>query len=286
MIGVMAVLGAVLGSFACCQAWRMRYREVGSAKGKRRPAKVGKTELGARSVCLSCGAQLKWYDNIPVVSWLMLRGRCRTCGAKIGVAEIMSEVLGAVGYGLVGWWFSRWVGAGELSLGGEWWQWAELLVLMVAGVGMMILAVYDAKWGRMPVRVLTFLNACAIIMVILRWQAGLLVASDGGGRGNVWSLMGAVGILAGVYYLLYVGSRERWVGSGDWLLGLAMALMLGDWRLALVEMLVANVLTLGVAVWQRTRGEKAKAVALGPGMIVGFVMVWVAQEWILGWFSL
>jgi leader peptidase (prepilin peptidase)/N-methyltransferase len=36
-----------------------------------------------RSACMSCGSELAWYDNVPVVSWLLLRGRCRSCGARI-----------------------------------------------------------------------------------------------------------------------------------------------------------------------------------------------------------
>jgi leader peptidase (prepilin peptidase)/N-methyltransferase len=36
-----------------------------------------------RSACMSCGSELAWYDNVPVVSWLVLRGRCRSCGARI-----------------------------------------------------------------------------------------------------------------------------------------------------------------------------------------------------------
>ena len=35
------------------------------------------------SACMSCGNELAWYDNIPLVSWLVLRGRCRTCGVRI-----------------------------------------------------------------------------------------------------------------------------------------------------------------------------------------------------------
>jgi leader peptidase (prepilin peptidase)/N-methyltransferase len=38
-----------------------------------------------RSACMSCGSELAWYDNVPVVSWLVLRGRCRSCGARISL---------------------------------------------------------------------------------------------------------------------------------------------------------------------------------------------------------
>ena len=68
-------MGAGLGSFACCQAWRIR-----------------KHDKSARSHCMNCDYQLKWYDNIPILSWLMLGGKCRKCRKSIGVAEIAAEV--------------------------------------------------------------------------------------------------------------------------------------------------------------------------------------------------
>jgi leader peptidase (prepilin peptidase)/N-methyltransferase len=49
-----------------------------------------------RSACLSCGRELAWYDNVPVVSYLVLRGRCRGCGASIGVRYLAVELVTAV----------------------------------------------------------------------------------------------------------------------------------------------------------------------------------------------
>jgi leader peptidase (prepilin peptidase)/N-methyltransferase len=47
------------------------------------------------SACMSCGRELAWYENIPVFSWLVLRGRCRSCGARIGVVYPAVELLTA-----------------------------------------------------------------------------------------------------------------------------------------------------------------------------------------------
>ena len=80
ILAMMFILGAVFGSFACCQAWRWHYK-VHSKK-----------DLGQWSVCLHCHKRIKWYDNIPIISWLVLRGKCRNCGKKIGVGDFLSEV--------------------------------------------------------------------------------------------------------------------------------------------------------------------------------------------------
>lgn len=60
---------------------------------------------GERSACASCGTVLGWRELVPLVSWCMLQGRCRSCGAKIGVRYLAVEVIGALIGGLLAW---RW----------------------------------------------------------------------------------------------------------------------------------------------------------------------------------
>lgn len=76
----LTILGAALGSFACCMVRRMRRWEL------------GKGNLPRRSVCEHCGYRLRWFDNIPIVSYVRLRGRCRKCGKAIGGMELWAEV--------------------------------------------------------------------------------------------------------------------------------------------------------------------------------------------------
>jgi leader peptidase (prepilin peptidase) / N-methyltransferase len=64
-----AVPGLALGSFLNVVAARVPER---------------RSIVRPRSACTSCKTEIAWYDNIPVVSWLLLRGRCRTCGTRIG----------------------------------------------------------------------------------------------------------------------------------------------------------------------------------------------------------
>ena len=218
-----AIMGAAFGSFACCQAWRIRLKEE------------GKKDPGKRSVCIKCGHKLGWYENIPILSWLFLRGKCRQCGAKIGYAEILAEVLGLLSFGLIAWKFVGMVPAevtetvefiGALEL-------ARMVAVMAAMVGLLILVVYDGKWGEMPVGIMIY----AIVMGVVYATISLI-----NGEFEILSLVGSVGLLAGVYYLLYFFSKEKLVGGGDWLLCLAIGLLLGKWQLALIELFLANFL--------------------------------------------
>ena len=66
----MALVGAALGSFlnVCLYRWP-----------------EGESVVRPRSRCPSCGTPIPWYDNVPVLSWIVLRGRCRTCGTSISI---------------------------------------------------------------------------------------------------------------------------------------------------------------------------------------------------------
>src|SRR6187200_3100525 len=59
------------------------------------------------SACMNCGHELAWYENIPVLSWLALRGKCKGCGHKIGVVypavELLTALLIAASFLAFGW---------------------------------------------------------------------------------------------------------------------------------------------------------------------------------------
>ena len=259
-------VGAALGSFACCQAWRIRYRAE------------GKKELGERSVCLRCGKKLRWYENIPIVSWVVQRGKCRKCGEKIGGAEIISEVLGAVFGGLIGIkYLDKFIRVvfkdGMNILGGSsggttsemWLVLAEILLIVVIFTTMGIIAIYDAKWGEMPTKLLW---ATVILGVIF---AGIRVWR---GEVSVLELGGAIGILAGIYYILYKVSEEKWVGGGDWILCLAIGLILGEPFLALLELSLANILGLIIMVpIRRGKDRKRREIPMGPFLVIAAILI-------------
>ena len=237
---LMFMFGAVIGSFLACQAWRVRYKFE------------NKKSLGKRSVCLSCGKQLKWYDNIPVISWLMLGGRCRYCGKKIGAMEILAEV----GTGLAFLGLSRLATFSDLFLSTDA-AIAFVLYLLIFS-SLIFLAIYDGKWGELP-------NFALIISGVLAVVTAVVFR----GFEDIWNTVGAVAILGLLYYILYIVSNGKWVGDGDWILGTIIGLILGDAWLALITLFIAN-LSGTLVMWPIVKNSKDKRIHFGPFLVFGF----------------
>ena len=261
---LMFMLGAVLGSFACCQAWRWRWRVL------------GKKDLGQWSVCMHCKKRLKWYDNIPIVSWLVLRGRCRNCHEKIGVADFLSEVSMAVAFLMLSWAYllpvlENW---GILSLHPDYLatRLAIFVLILVLLVVLTVLAVYDAKWGELPTVLLILAVVFGGMVALLKVHEAMILGED------VVEMLVEIGvgvlILAGTCFVIYKASRERLMGSGDWLLALALALALANWWLALWTIFLANLLGDVIALPGAMRTGK-RVVHFGPFLVGAFVIVLV-----------
>ena len=251
-----------MGSFLCCQARRLKLKS--DHKGK-----ADKKKLGARSVCLSCGRQLKWYDNIPIVSWMLLRGKCRKCGKKIGLAEILSEVGMATAFLLMG------IGASFYGLTIHTvplfpWEWVIFVLTLVFTIGLGFLAIYDGLYGQLPVFVMVICGVLAVGMVVLRECAGFY--GDSQLLGDMLDLLWSVLILGGLYLVLYLVSKGKWVGDGDWILGSIIALALGKPWLALVTLFVANLLAC-IVMAPIVRKRKNTKIYFGPFMVAAFVIV-------------
>lgn len=254
---IMFVMGAVMGSFACCQVWRLKFREHGE-------------KLGGRSVCLECEKKLRWYELIPVVSWVMQKGRCRKCKKFIGWQEILCEVgMGALFVFSYFFWPERMGGASETA-----WNWVGFLGFLAMLVGLCMLFVYDYRWGKLPTVVLIYCVVCAVVTVAAALIGGFLVTSW-------WSFAGGLVILPGIYYVLYKMSKEQWVGAGDWILALALSIVLADVVLALLCLLVANVAGCLVALpvmMKSKKSAKGLRLAMGPLLIIGFLVVFFAAD--------
>lgn len=265
ILAMMFILGAVFGSFACCQAWRWHYRVT---KQK---------DLGQWSVCLHCKKRIKWYDNIPIISWLVLGGKCRFCHKKIGVADIVSEIGLAIAFLMMSWAYllpilNNWQ---ILALKPEFLaiQLGVFVVTLIMLVVLTVLAVYDAKWGELPVVLLILAIIIGMIVWVLKMYELTLV--DGGDLWQgVWNTLGSIVILSGTCFLIYKASKEKLMGAGDWMLALALALALANWWLALWTIFLANLLGDVIALPGAIK-KGNNVVHFGPFLVSAFVIVLV-----------
>lgn len=262
---MMFILGAVFGSFACCQAWRWRYKAQ------------GKKDLGQWSVCLHCKKRIKWYDNIPIISWLILRGKCRNCKAKIGVGDFLAEISMAIAFFMLSW-------AYLIPMMDNWnvlmqnppflaAQMGVFVLILIMLIVLMVLAVYDAHWGELPTVLLILAIIFGLMIFVLKMC--LVAMSDTGDltRGLLNGLLSVV-ILAAPCFLIYKISKEKLMGGGDWVLALALGLALADWWLALWAIFLANLLGDLIALPGAIR-KGNHVVHFGPFLVAAFVIVMV-----------
>lgn len=241
---LMFVLGAIFGSFFCCQVRRSE------EKTKSR-----------RSICLHCKKKLKWYDNIPIISWLILRGKCRNCRKKIGLAEIISEVASALALISLGSTIKV-----ETATAGEW---LTFILITIFTLSLLFLAIYDGITGELPVIALIISIILAALTLIPKFQTGFSAMP-----------FASAGLFGGIYLVLYLVSKGKWVGDGDWILASAIGLALGHPWLVMVALFVAN-LSACLIMYPIVKKKKNHQIYFGPFLVLSFVVVYIFRDIIL-----
>lgn len=247
------ILGACFGSFLCCQARRLHQ------KGK----------LGPHSVCLHCKTRLKWYDNIPIISWLILRGKCRKCHRKIGLAEFIAELGTAFAFLVLG------TTVNIESIGT--FPWAMFVAVLMLTTVLIFLAIYDGLYGELPT--LFLIVAIVLGFVVLIFKISILLFATPFSPDLVWRPFVSIAILGGLYLILYLVSKGKWVGDGDWLLGTAIALALFDPWLALVALFIANCLACIIMAPTAIKRKQSK-IYFGPFLVIAFVIVYSLSDFL------
>ena len=266
----LVLIGVCFGSFAGAMVWRLRAAQL--VYDKKHKEQVDTKELNKlrplterslvkdRSVCLHCGYELKWYDLIPIASWLSLKGKCRQCRKAIGIFELAIEV-GVALFFVVSYIF--WPFALDSVL-----AYVGLGTWLAAGVTMAMLAVYDAKWYLLPDRltiILAILGALMVTLMAIQSSDPLMTVANAAG---------AVLVMSGLYYVIHRASKGKWVGFGDVKLGVGLGLLLADWQLALVALFIANLIGTLIVVPLMISGKVSRSthVPFGPLLIAGTVI--------------
>lgn len=273
------IIGFCMGSFAGASVWRLRANQLmqdkinGESVNKNEYDQIkkltGKSLSKDRSVCVNCPYALKWYDMIPVISWILLRGKCRKCHKPIGYMEPLIELGVAVFFVLS---YIFWPYSLNNGL-----QIAQFILWLIAGVGLAILFVYDTKWSLLPDKINFAVIGIGIISSIL------VIIGSINKLDSTTSILGSVMILSGFYWVLHRISGGKWIGFGDIKLGLGLALLLSDWKLAFITLFAANLVGCLIVIPAMIAGKlkRTSHVPFGPLLIIGAVIAMLAGNYLI-----
>jgi leader peptidase (prepilin peptidase) / N-methyltransferase len=237
--------GLIFGSFATAVAHRIPR---------------GESVVTGRSRCPGCGEQIAAYDNVPVLSWLLLRGRCRNCGDSISPRYPLTELAMGVLFTLTAVVLGT-DDAGELALG----------LVFVAVLVMVTLT--DLEQRLIP-------NTILIVGTVI--GLGIIVATDPSSLPE----RGIAAVAAGGFLLLAALLYPRGMGMGDVKLAAMMGLFLG--REVAPAMLVALFVgaLFGLAVMLRKGAAEGRktAVPFGPFLALGGIVGLLAGDEMLDWY--
>ena len=188
---VIFLFGLIIGSFINCIVYRLH---------------IKKSFLSGRSFCPSCKKKINWYDNIPVLSYFVLKARCRWCHKPISAYYPLVELITAILFLII------YLAAPEPYLLIRNWVFAFLLI---------IIFIYDLKYYLI-------LDKISIPAVIVALIFNLFLI-------NFLNLLLAAFVLSAFFLLQFLLSRGRWIGGGDIRLGFLIGIMLG-WPQALLAL--------------------------------------------------
>lgn len=224
----------------------------------------GRSVVRPRSACPRCHEVITPRDNIPVLSWLLLRGRCRHCSLPISPVYPLIELANAVLWGALAWW--------TLASGGV--VAAMLPWLLILASACLALVAIDFEHHRLPDAIVWPLYPAMVVGLAL---AGLLSGQ--------WPIASAL-IGAGAWLLLIGGlwlfSGGRGMGFGDVKLAPVLGATVGwlGWQASVVGLLSAFVLggVVGIILMAIGRARRGSRIPFGPYLVAGAAIGLVAGQ--------
>ncbi|MGH2474165.1 MAG: prepilin peptidase [Candidatus Limnocylindrales bacterium] len=245
VVAACAVMGMVIGSFLTVVVDRVPR---------------GASIVAPPSTCGSCGMQLGPLDLVPVLSWVVLRGKCRRCKAPIGIEPIVVELATATIFVLFG-----------LRFGAA----AVLPAFCILGAALVALTWIDLREQRLP-REITYV---AIGLGGIALAIAALVDDE---PRRIWTMLFGAGLALAIMGAIYLGSRGG-LGEGDVRLAPLLGLFLGWLNPGIVPvgLFYGFVLgaVVGVAMMAAGKAGRRTALPFGPFLAAGTVVAAFAGQW-------
>jgi prepilin signal peptidase PulO-like enzyme (type II secretory pathway) len=265
------IFGLLFGSFSNAVVWRLHEQGAGYEPDER-PKKTVKSDVSishGRSMCPHCEHQLSAFDLIPVLSWLMLAGKCRYCHKPISGQYPFVELLMAALFALSAFVLPHDSPADII----------QLVVWLGFVVTLVILAVYDARWQLLPDRIVWPTVAAALTMIVVYRLTGWY------GPSYVESHYLAATVIGGLFFALHYFSNGKWMGGGDVGLVTLMGLLLGGPKLLVALLIAFNaaaIIGLGLILlgWKK----RQDMLAFGPFLIAATIIAQLYGDNLIRWY--
>jgi leader peptidase (prepilin peptidase) / N-methyltransferase len=241
-----AAYGAVVGSFLNVCIYRLPLR---------------KSIVRPRSACARCGRPLAWFENIPIASYIVLRGRCRTCGDRISLRYPTIEAITAAMFAL-GWWY---YGPGVL-----------LASRLVLGCALVVLFEIDREHHILP---------HAITLPGIAAGFAFSFFTDPGWVSSLAGIVIGGGTLLAIAYGYYFLRHEEGLGMGDFKMLAMIGAFLG-WPLTLLTLMMASVSgsIVGVFLLLTRRGGMKSALPFGTFLALGAAIAATIGPGLVRWY--
>ena len=244
------VLGLLIGSFLNVVIYRLPIMldaqwkaECAELAGKESPVAEKFNLMVPRSRCQKCGHQIRWYENIPIVSYLFLRGKCSVCGVPISLRYPLVEIATGALFFYCGW---KW-GATPTAL-----VWSGFAASVLA------LALIDWDTTLLPDDITLPLLWSGLIVAALQWTTVSLSAA-------IWGAVAGYMSLWLIYWAFKLITGKEGMGFGDFKLFAALGAWFG-WQALVPIILMASVIgaVVGIAMKFSSGLREGGYVPFGP----------------------
>lgn len=248
MFAIFFILGLIVGSFLNVVIVRLNLAE---------------TILG-RSECPHCKAKIRWYDNIPLFSFAILKTRCRDCKEKISWQYPLVEFATGVLFALTGSYFF------VASDPATWLAAAYLLAIFAL---LLVVFAYDFRYMEIPMIIIWLGIGITIIFYLFSDWVNFNPSM------GIWSLNIFSGMLSGLiaflfFFVLSAGSKEKWMGMGDAYVALLAGLVV-KWPEIMAVLVLAFTIGAIYGIILIALGKKTmkSQVPFAPFIVAGTILV-------------
>ena len=246
--------GLMIGSFLNVLIYRLRTVDT----------------IMGRSHCPYCKKMIRWYDNIPLFSFILLGAKCRDCEGKISWQYPVVEFFTGLIFAITGYYFF------DQNLIYSYWETIFYLVVFSLFI---VLFVYDWLYMEVPILIFWIILGIIVLKLVVSLYLELGMGVSFFASELFYALLGGFGAWI-LFFSLVFFSKEKWMGWGDVYIGLLMGLLLG-WPGVLLGLLLSfclgSIYSIGLMMLKKV--DSKTQVPFVPFIVLGtFISIFLMQE--------